>query len=297
MELSTCESNITIKERCEMCLIHKKLFDDSPSLMLEEGLCSCPESLKSASIKPEPSLEDENKQDSCQSDLNASIKPTILKKNIFFKCSNCPSRSYNKGNFTTHDFISSGVPSKVLSCPKCDLKYNDKPKTTIEDNNFECSQDDTISCSNDETNSCSKDDNLTCFNCGYQCEDKRSLKLHILARHTQHHIYKCCFCSYTTSIKSSLVTHKKTHVGEKRYSCSNCGFKCTFKQSLIRHIMRKHSNERPFPCSECSYATTNSSDLLRHRRIHSGKVFSCPECDFQCTRKDNLKKHRRAKHA
>ena len=41
------------------------------------------------------------------------------------------------------------------------------------------------------------------------------------------------------------------------------------KSSLISH-KRLHSGERPYCCDVCSKPFTNKSNLIRHKRLHSG---------------------------
>ena len=82
--------------------------------------------------------------------------------------------------------------------------------------------------------------------------------------------YVCEQCTYKTTKKSSLITHRKSiHEGVK-LPCDQCIYKATQKGSLLRHIESRHKGVK-FPCDQCDYRATQKGSLLRHMKsIHAG---------------------------
>lgn len=59
-------------------------------------------------------------------------------------------------------------------------------------------------------------------------------------------------CKYTTTKKSQLDSHMRSHAGVRPHPCTICGRRFLEKSHLVRHE-RIHYNERPFKC-EVSYS-------------------------------------------
>ncbi|VVC91820.1 unnamed protein product [Leptidea sinapis] len=78
-------------------------------------------------------------------------------------------------------------------------------------------------------------------------------------------IYCCPFqdCSYSSSISSNLLKHKRTHNLDKLYLCDQCTFSTNFSNSLKVH-MRIHLNNKPYQCLHCDYRCNSSSNLKKH---------------------------------
>ena len=103
--------------------------------------------------------------------------------------------------------------------------------------------------------------------------------------------YVCRECGRGFTRQSHLITHQRTHSGEKPYVCRECGRGFTRNSVLIRH-QRIHSGEKPYVCRECGRGFTYKSVLITHQRTHSGeKPYVCRECGRGFTRKSDLITH------
>ncbi|CAL4079637.1 unnamed protein product, partial [Meganyctiphanes norvegica] len=57
----------------------------------------------------------------------------------------------------------------------------------------------------------------------------------------------CNQCDKYFRAKSLLITHQRTHTGEKPYQCNQCDKSFRTKSLLITH-QRKHTGEKPYQC-------------------------------------------------
>ncbi|XP_006755478.1 PREDICTED: zinc finger protein 200 isoform X1 [Myotis davidii] len=90
--------------------------------------------------------------------------------------------------------------------------------------------------------------------------------------------YTCPLCGRQFNESSYLISHQRTHTGEKPYDCSHCGKSFNHKTNLNKHE-RIHTGEKPYACSKCGKNFRQNSHRSRHEGIHvRKKVFKCPEC-------------------
>uniref|UniRef100_A0A8C6TBD7 Zinc finger protein 142 n=1 Tax=Neogobius melanostomus TaxID=47308 RepID=A0A8C6TBD7_9GOBI len=90
---------------------------------------------------------------------------------------------------------------------------------------------------------------LICEVCAYSCKRKYELRQHMLSKHSETdqpaaNVYKCKYCTYTTSYRQALHNHE------------NC----------------KHTKAREFRCALCSYTSFSSVSLFLHKRKTHGYV-------------------------
>ncbi|XP_039297148.1 zinc finger protein 26-like [Nilaparvata lugens] len=110
-------------------------------------------------------------------------------------------------------------------------------------------------------------DSTKCQLCGESFSNTRELNLHCRIHTSGKHA--CKFCDYKTTGKSQLISHLRTHTGERPFSCDLCNYKAKWKSQLISHL-RTHTGERPFRCDLCDYKAIRKSTLSRHLEAHPG---------------------------
>ncbi|XP_042554385.1 zinc finger protein 200 isoform X3 [Dipodomys spectabilis] len=90
--------------------------------------------------------------------------------------------------------------------------------------------------------------------------------------------YTCPLCGRQFSESSYLISHQRTHTGEKPYDCSHCGKSFNHKTNLNKHE-RIHTGEKPYSCSQCGKTFRQNCHRSRHEGIHvREKTFKCPDC-------------------
>ena len=108
--------------------------------------------------------------------------------------------------------------------------------------------------------------------------------------------FKCPDCQFSTDYSSNLVTHKRSHTGEKPFKCDLCNYATGDSSHLVTH-KRTHTGEKPFKCDLCNYATGDSSALVKHKRTHTGeKLFKCTLCSYASAERFVLDEHMNIKH-
>ena len=129
-------------------------------------------------------------------------------------------------------------------------------------------------------------------------------------------VYQCSQegCEFKTSIKSSLIRHRKNihgiindnrnkrikdENGRRVYQCSEegCTWKGVTKLRLEQHVKRIHVPLPPkvYECDQCEYKTTSKRNSIRHRKSHEGPTkdqpLPCEMCGKMCTSKTMLTNH------
>src|SRR3989344_5143815 len=131
--------------------------------------------------------------------------------------------------------------------------------------------------------------------CCYKTDHSRDLVSH-KRTHTGEKPHKCNECDYKCTQAGNLKDHKRTHTGEKPYKCNECDFACTQAGNLVTH-KRSHTGEKPYKCDVCDFACITSGHLVTHKRTHTGeKPHKCNECDYKCTQAGTLAKHKQCWH-
>lgn len=107
---------------------------------------------------------------------------------------------------------------------------------------------------------------------------------------------QCSQCSLVLKTPSALITHLRTHTGERPFSCDMCGKQYRAKGCLKRHIESNHTpyRVRNFICEACGKAFYRKRDIVIHMGIHTGiKPHVCPFCPQKFVQISSLIRHKR----
>lgn len=187
------------------------------------------------------------------------------------KCRYC---SFKASSYRSLFFHSSNKHNSYLyKCKFCGVKLPTQLKAMH--SNSRCERNPNIS--------------LKCHFCSYTTQKKKHLDVH-LRQHTvlNNPIVKCPQCDFK-STKQSVGKHRRTvHVSSTTlYKCGYCTFTTTEILELRQHVGTHNPGQLPdnHNCEYCSFKTRDFKQFHEHYMTsHQGSdcsLFNCPRCDFR----------------
>ncbi|KAH8289129.1 hypothetical protein KR054_000633, partial [Drosophila jambulina] len=89
----------------------------------------------------------------------------------------------------------------------------------------------------------------------------------------------CHICGLKFSLRNSLLSHLRRHLGQRSHACSECPKKF-FSSTALRVHQRSHTKELPYVCEHCARGFVNASKLNQHVKRHRNqRDFPCNRCD------------------
>ncbi|XP_074036224.1 uncharacterized protein isoform X3 [Leptinotarsa decemlineata] len=172
---------------------------------------------------------------------------------------------------------------KMLACKKQNISLSDNEK---EENEVE-DPDEKVG--------------IKCPICFTTINDSLLLEQHLALSHAKDVTYKCGLCSFVCQYHGDYLNHMKTHFSGPPFKCDysdiyrcsypHCKYTTSKKTQLASHA-KTHNGVRPHTCGICGRGFMEKSHLVRHERIHlEEKPFKCSNCDYASSRRDKLKEH------
>ncbi|XP_040072234.1 zinc finger protein 567 [Ixodes scapularis] len=135
-------------------------------------------------------------------------------------------------------------------------------------------------------------ESFRCGDCGSLFSSKDYLERHWKMTHNRKEgRHLCSYCGYSSDIRAHVISHERTHTGERPFKCATCGKEFAQKNRLITH-QRIHTGERPYKCDVCGQGFKQVVHMTIHKRLHTGDCpYVCEECGRAFNQKGTLVRH------
>jgi len=187
--------------------------------------------------------------------------------------------------------------------------------------NKDISMDEIVTADEDQTFNGEDNKVYACDKCNICFPEMQMLQCHQKAVHKEVKesiTYKCKFCAYLSTNKSTIYSHVSRKHPTKRvikrrnrrrnttavvakplqeYSCDACGFKCQSRRRLKEHLDRKHGSNYNYDCEYCGKKFKVKSDMRLHIRFkHKEGPIICDVCGKTCSNSNSLYVHQKWAH-
>ena len=138
--------------------------------------------------------------------------------------------------------------------------------------------------------------------CEYRAGEKKTLRYHVTARHTQERTrdLQCSLCPSKFYCQATLKAHIHRHVRENKYHCQSCNYISHERAKLNLHIKVVHERSIKFACKHpgCAFTTRHRTNWKKHQQLHdphhaAPRYFDCsfPNCSYRVSSVSRLKLH------
>lgn len=113
------------------------------------------------------------------------------------------------------------------------------------------------------------------------------MRVHSSERH-----FLCNICQKSFTRQSSLMEHRKIHLGIKSYKCETCDKAFINSSAYFKH--KQIHRKRAHHCHVCNRDFVQNSHLVKHLHTHTKeKWLQCEFCEKIFQRADTLANHRK----
>ena len=107
---------------------------------------------------------------------------------------------------------------------------------------------------------------------------------------------RLCDPAKTFTAYSTLLTHLRSHAGQRNFKCDKCQATFTRRHSLAYHLMT-HQNISRFACPHCNRKFNHPSHYKNHVIMHGDVAkFDCQFCDSVFLLPKDYQKHLKSQH-
>jgi KRAB domain-containing zinc finger protein len=133
-----------------------------------------------------------------------------------------------------------------------------------------------------------------CSQCASAFTTLSNMRMHVRRVHDGYKGAHMCVTCRTAFVKpSELITHMRTHTGERPYKCTECDMDFAHIGTFRTHTRSQHTRERPYKCEHCTAVFIDALHLRRHTRTAhpTERTHACTVCNKRFSRSSNLRTH------